>query len=153
MAEMKVVKILKLSQFDKVFDQEELTDKIKEFLGQRNIGATPCARMIKQRVTLTFASYFIKKETRIYHKFKDLEECGKCDDIDSTFLRLLHRDYYRIYWKMHIRSLREERENFNEEEFFAIERIDRQYDRMKKEDDNDDDRVCIINKLFFLNNT
>jgi hypothetical protein len=41
---------------------------------------------------------------------------------------------------MHIRSLREERENFNEDEFFAIERIDRKYDRMKKEDDNDDDR-------------
>ena len=46
MAEMKVVKILKLSQFDKLFDQEDLTNKIKEYLGDRNIDITPCAKMI-----------------------------------------------------------------------------------------------------------
>ena len=138
MAEMKVVKILKLSQFDKVFDRKDLTNEIKEYLGERNIDITPCAKMINQRVALTFAFTYIKAETRINIKNSDLEHCGNCDSIDSTFLKMLYRDYFRLYWMKQIKDLRRA-SGFNEEEYFSIESIDKDYYNEKEEYENDDE--------------
>jgi hypothetical protein len=48
MAEMKVVKILTLTKFNRLIKTEDLMNKIKEYLGERNVDITSCAHMIKR---------------------------------------------------------------------------------------------------------
>jgi hypothetical protein len=57
-----------------------------------------------------------------------LQHCINFDSINSTFFKMLHRDYFITYWKSEIDYLKRTRHDFNEESFFDIKRIDRKYD-------------------------
>ena len=60
MAGMKVVEILTLTKFNSLRKTEDLMNKIKEYLGERNVDITSCAHMIKKENNINFCIYFSK---------------------------------------------------------------------------------------------